>query len=701
MELGSAWAKLSSCRNVVALAGQPNVGKSTLFNRMTGEIARVGNFPGTTVEISVGLTRVNGEELCIIDLPGAYGLSASSEEERVAKKILLSGIPRVTVVIVDGTNIDRTLYLAIQVLEMFPRVVIALNKWDVLHKKGIHVNVEKLAKQLGAPVVPISALTGEGVRSLIREVINEMNRSPRKPIEIDYGPLEQYIREAESILDEIKNLPSVSKRWLAIAIIEGDEDVIDIIKKLDGVAFSKLCKILEKVRTSFGDKVVELMVKARYRFIERVVNECVVKVELRERVSAIDKVFLNPLAGSLASIGILTVVFFGVFSVNTGYPLTIVFRHLGLSQVSEYLESYSLSGLVGQAFSALSEFVHRVLLSISNEAIASFVAYGVIGGLGVVLSFLPLVFTIMVVLAALEDSGLGPRMASSLHAFFSKFGLSGRAVYPLLTAFGCNVPAVLASRAAIDPVERLEIAMGVAFVPCQARLVVLAAFVTYVFSGSPMLQAMSMLFVLLGGVLLYLITAKIVRMLKRESSPPELLLEIPPLHKPSLRVVWWNSWEQTKHFLRKAGVLIFSLSLVSWTLLHFGPTGFVGNDIKHSFAALMGLALSPLFSTIYGLNPDTAWRVGFAAIVGFFAKEGILAVFAQLGRGNLAAAMGMNPQQAFAALLFFMYYLPCLSTAAVIYQEVRSVKMTIITVIYMVTIALAISAITYLVLKVL
>ncbi len=701
LELTNAWAKLRECRNVIALAGQPNVGKSTLFNRITGEIAHVGNFPGTTVEISVGVAKVDGEELCIIDLPGTYGLSASSAEERVARRILLSGLPQVAVVIVDGTNLERTLYLAIQLLEMFPRVVIALNKWDVLHRKGIHVNVEKLSRILGAPVVPISALTGEGVRDLLIEVLKERNRIPRQPLRVDYGPLEPYIKELESVLEGRNPFIYASVRWVAVAALEGDEEVLERIRALDEALYSEIASVIDRARKSVGEKLDEIITEARYSFAERVAKECVVEVKVGEEVfSVVDRVFLNPWLGSVASIALLAAVFFAVFSINTGYPLSILLAHLGLPSVAESIESYSLSGLIGNAISLASSWLYSALEPRCGDACASLVAYGALGGVGVVLSFLPLVFTIMLVLAALEDSGLGPRMASALHGFFSRFGLSGRAIYPLLTAFGCNVPAVLGSRAALDPVERVEIVASVAFVPCQARLVVLAAFVTFIFS-SPLLQALAMTSVLLGGVLLYLITSKIIRLVLGVKNPPELVLEIPPIHRPSLRVVWWNSWEQTKHFLKKAGVLIFALSLVSWILLHFGPRGYVGDDIGASFAALMGYALAPLFSHLYGMKLSTAWRVAFATIVGFFAKEGILAVFAQLGGGNIASALGMSQKQAFAILLFFMYYLPCLATAVVMHQELRSIKKTFAAVTYMILTALAISAIAYAIIELL
>jgi len=702
LEVSDAWAKLRRCRKVVALAGQPNVGKSTLFTRITGEIAHVGNFPGTTVEISVGIARLDGESVCVIDLPGTYGLSASSEEERVARKILLSGIPQVTVVIVDGTNLERTLYLAVQILEMFPRVVIALNKWDVLHKKGIHVNIERLAKYLGAPVVPVSAITGEGIQNLLAEVIKEMNRIPRKPIEVDYGDLEKFISEIEMVIDGVQLYPSISKRWLAISILEGDEDVLRDLEQKDPDRCLRALEIASRARQELATSLPDLIAKSRYAFIERVVKECVVKVSVSEETfSALDRVFLNPVLGSALSVVLLAAIFFAVFSINTGYPVTILLEHVGAKEAAEAIESYSLSGLVGSAFQELSSLVSKYLEPLCGAACSNLIAYGVIGGVGVVVSFLPLVFTIMVVLAALEDSGLGPRMASALHNLFSVFGLSGRAVYPMLTAFGCNVPAVLASRAAIDPIERVEIAMSVAFIPCQARLVVLAAFVTFIFSSSPALQAIAMVSVLLGGVALYLLTAKLIRVLHRAPPAPELLLEIPPIHRPSLRVVWWNSWEQTKHFLKKAGLLIFALSVVSWILLHFGPKGYVGSAIELSFAAYLGRAIAPLFSAIYGLAPSSAWKMGFAAIVGFFAKEGILAVFAQLGRGNVAAAIGMGPTQSFAALLFFMYYLPCIATAVVMYQELKSVKKTFAAVVYMISVALAISALAYAFLKLL
>jgi len=682
--------RLRRCSFVVALAGQPNVGKSTLFNRITGEISRVGNFPGTTIELLVGRATIDGVEMCIVDLPGTYGLSASSLEERVARSFLLSGLPRVVIVIVDSTLPERTLYLAIQILEMFPRVVIALTKWDIAHREGVHIHVDRLEALLGAPVVPVSGLTGEGVRELLKRVL-EVSRSERQLLRIDYGALEPFIELVAREVSRVEKLRGYPLRWVAIRLLEGDEEFESM---LPPEVRQRVEELRARAREAVGMDVEEFVERQRYSFIDRVVGETVVRVSLAKRVSRVDKVFTHPVAGPVASVAMLFTVFLLVFAVNMGYPLTAILSHLGLYSASRALESYSLSNLVRSLFQYLSSLVYTHLRSISAVA-ASLLAWGVIGGVGVVLSFLPLVFTIMLTLSVLEDSGLGPRMATALHSMFSRFGLSGRGVYPLLIAFGCNVPAVMASRAAVDEVERLEIALSVAFVPCQARLVVLAAFVAFIFAGQPHLQAAAMVTVLLGGVLLYLLSAKLFRKLLGASEPPELLLEIPPMHRPSLRVVWWNSWDLTKHFLKKAGLLIFFLSLASWALLSFGPTGFVGASIEKSFAAYMGRALAPLFHLAYGVPLGSAWRLGFATIVGFFAKEGILSVLAQLGHGSIASALQLTPQQAFAALLFFMYYLPCLATAAVIYQETESLRKTVGIVAYMVSVALAISVIAY------
>lgn len=716
--LDNVLKELSRCRLVIALVGQPNVGKSALFNRLTGKIARIGNFPGTTVEVKVG--RLRGfEDVCIADLPGIYGISALTIEERIAKEFILKGYANAVVVLVDSTMISRTMYLALQIMEMTPNVIIALTKWDLARSRGIWVNVDKLREVLKVPIVPVSAITGEGINELIETMVSVAkgeNVSRREPLVIDYGVIEKYIGLIERVLREkaetlTKKYPL---RWFALRLLEGDEDLENELRSFGfGDVVELALRYRNEIRESMKREAFEIIADTRYNYIERLANLSVMRQE-RSRESLLRS--LKPLlieslrraASALKSVLSLVLSFTVLFTafligfiINLGFPLNLLLYSLGYSDLAEVVETYSLCSLVEMVFDYISNAVYPVVENV-NEVLASLIVDGVIAGVGTVLSFLPLVLVIMLILAALEDSGIGPRIAIAVHNLFAKFGLSGRAIYPLLIALGCNVPAVMASRTAIDKLERLEIALTVSFVPCQARLVVLTAITTMLFPREPHLQALTILSVYVTGVLLYMLSSKIIRTIFiRDGEAPELLLEIPPLQRPHLRVVWWNAWELTKHFLKKAGSIIFALSIVSWYLLNFGPEGLTA-DIANSYGAALGRSVAPLFTTLFGIDSETAWKLGLAFLTGFIAKEVIistLAILSELGVEEMISNLSVS--QGIAILLFMMYYIPCLATAGVIYQETHSVKLTLFAIVYLFVVAVVVGFIAFNVLRLL
>ncbi len=698
---------LEQCNIVVALAGQPNVGKSTLFNRLTGELARVGNFPGTTVEMKIGRVEYRNREICIVDLPGTYGLSAYTLEERVARKFILDKQAHVVIALVDSTLPERTMYLALQILEMVPNVIIALTKWDLAHRSGVHIHVDMLEKALGVPVVPVSAISGEGIRELL-DVVLDVAEGKRKtrdtPLIIDYGVLESYINELVKLLEKAGLGFRYPLRWVAIRLLEGDTELLGILRTLglDEIA-KRVAEMRNEVQRLRGRDPEELIAEMRFAFVERLLKPTIVRVEIPQKQLFIERILQKPILGAITSIAILFGTLFMAFAINTGFPLNLVFHMLGYESLAEAVETYSLGSLLNTAFDCLSSIAYSALENV-NPVLASLVADGIISGVGAVLSFLPLILVVMLLLAALEDSGLGPRMAVAIHSFFTNFGLSGRSVYPMLIALGCNVPAVMASRAAIDDTERLEIALTVSFIPCQARLVVLTAFASALFPGAPHLQALTVITVYLIGMVLYLASSKLLRVaLFKQREAPELLLEVPPLHRPNLRVVWWNAWDSTKHFLKKAGFIIFALSVVVWILLSFGPRG-VANSVLDSYGATLGRSIAPLFSSLFHLDPESAWKMGFALIMGFIAKEGLISTLAILSgleeESGVIEALHLSMAQGVAILLLMMYYIPCLATAAVIYQETRSAKLTLFAIAYLFTVALAISLLAFIILSI-
>lgn len=685
-----------TCDYVVAVVGQPSVGKSTFFAQVTGELVRVANWPGTTVEQKVGIVTFEGKTLCLVDLPGIYGLSPTSHEERITKNFLISGDWDVVLVLTDSLIPDRSIYLPIQVSEMTSKLVVALTKWDATHKIGLHIDVEKLSSRLGSPVIPISSITGEGIREVLSALVNVAEgKTKSRLLRIDYGLLNSYISELTELVDDRK-IGKLPKEWVALRLLEGDQDIINLVKETPSIIEKS-----EKLREEF-EKVTErtpeeIAIIKRYEYASQIIREAIVRVRLRPHITAlIDKIYLHSLLGPLASVLTIFTVFATAFTVNTGFPFTYLLRYLGFEATADVLETYNLSGLLENFFALLGEGVRAVLESLNRE-LASSIVDGILGGLGTVLSFLPLVFLVSVFLTILEDSGLGPRMVASLHSFFKFFGLSGRALYPLVIGFGCNVPAVYQSRISIDEVERREIIVSAPFIICQARLVVLLYFTKTLFPDNTLIQASVMTLLYVSSILLYLLSAKLVRFLSRVKETPELVMELPMIHRPSLKVVWWGSWSNTKHFLYKAGVIIFILSILSWLLLSYGPTGYVDSP-RASYGAIVGSYLGKVLEALYDLRTESSWIVGYALIYGFIAKEGLVASVSQLtglAEEEALGSLGLSISQGVSLLVFMMFYVPCMATVATIYQESKSLKFTLGVTAYLILVALTISLLAY------
>jgi len=665
----------------------------------------VGNWPGVTVELKMGVREYEGRRICFVDLPGTYGISGTSLEEVVAREFIVSGEPDVVMVLVDSTAPERTLYLAIQVLELTPNVVLVFTKTDEAHPRGIHIHYDKLEEYLGVPVIPVSALKGEGIRDLLEALINYKSRIKRsEPLTIDYGPLEYFIREITSLIEEKGALRQYPSRWVAIRLLEGDMRIEDLLKQEGKEALLKrVWSIIDSARRVLGSDLRELAIRRRFTFVDSLIRRVVVRTKV-EGGSRLEKVLRRPLAGLLLSTVLTLGVFLLIFSINTGFPLNILLELAGQESLAEAVSTYSLSGVVSMGFNELSSLTEFGLSAVNAPHwFVSLVANGIIPGVGSVLSFFPLILMVFLFLAMLEDSGLMPRMAVAFHPTLSKFGLSGRAIYPLVISVGCNVPGVMTSRTSLDDVERRELIFSVPFIPCQARLVVGLAFAMALFKNAVM-QAFAVVFIYaLGGLTALLTAITIRRVIYGIRESPELIMELPPIHKPKAKVVWWLTWDNTKHFLRKAGLIIFSLSIVVWALLYTGPEGYLPdvygeNFFQHSFAAIIGNAVAPVL-TPFGLNYTQAWKIGFALVNGFVAKEVVLDSLSVLhgGADPIAAirALGLNVAQGLGILAFITLYLPCLATLAVMYQESKSLRKTLISLVYMMGLAYIVALLVY------
>lgn len=699
-----------NCDIVVAVAGQPNVGKSTLFNVITGELARVANWPGVTVERKEGVKEFKGKKICFVDLPGIYGISASSLEEIIAREYIISGEPDLILVLVDSTTPERTLYLPIQILELTPKVIIALTKIDQAHSLGIHIHIDKLEAKLGVPVVATSAIKGIGIRELLEKIVkySTHKRYRRSPLKINYGGLEPFIAEIMNIIRKCKTFKNYPLRWVAIRLLEGDPRIEELIEKSgELIILREVQKIRESVKRSIGKDPLELIISSRFNFVDSISSEVIVRLEhevKRKVVEKFEELLSKPFIGSALGLTVLTLTFIIVFTINLGFPLNIILNSLGMEEIAMFIEEVNISGLISEFFDIIANLTRNLLKDISPHWLVSLIADGVIPGVGAVFSFFPLILLVFLFLAMLEDSGIAPRLAVSFHNIFNKFGFSGKVIYPIIVSLGCNVPGVMTNRTAVEEEERYEIILSTPFIPCQARLIIVLAFIT-AFFVTPVTQSLVIVSVYLVGLLVFLISGALIRrLLFRKKEMPELIIEVPPIHKPNLKVVWWITWDYSKHFLKKAGVVIFTLSIVTWFLLSYGPNGLV-NDVAESYGAYIGRMISPLL-TPYELNYETSWKIGYALINGFIAKEGLVESVVLLFGGDLSVkealnALGLTVTQAYAILIFMMLYVPCLATVAVIYQESKSIKLTILSVLYMVTVAYIISILIYYVLKLL
>ncbi len=675
----------------VVLVGQPNVGKSSLFNVLSGKTTRVSNWAGTTVEIKTGKLKYRDYTIELVDIPGTYSLTPSSLEERVAREYIIKERADIYVVLVDTLTIERSLLLAIELLELRGNVIIALTKYDIAHKYGIHINVEGLSRKLGVPVVAISAYTGEGIEDLLNTIVKMYKNRSFNILVINYGELEKYIQKFQPCGEKVREIlkSDVNVRWITLKLVEGDEEFLRILEEVDYECYSEIVRFREEFKKKNGRYPEDIILEFRRKIVEKVLEGNVVKAKVSESIflSKIDRLFMRPIVGPILSILLLSLIICSALIINMGFPANVIFYILGFRKIAELVENYSISGILSEVFDYLAHYAS----SLVTDAFVRNLLCGVIESLGAVISLAPLVFIMAVILAVFEDSGLGARMAVALHSVMSKFGLSGRSIYPIMIGFGCNVPAVLASRTAIEYYERKQIALSVPLIPCQARFLVLLYILTVIAHLDPLLLLVSVFSIISIGVILCLLTSLFLRKIFKVGDSPELLLEIPPIHSPKLRVVWWISWSTTKHFLEKAGTVIFLSCLIIWLLLHYGPTGYVAN-LSGSYAAYLGDLLGRFFEYLYNIPHIYSWKLGLATIAGMIAKENIIAVLDLIGIGNISIS------QIIAFTIFTMLYMPCISTLAVLCREV-GIKYALLITVYMLVLAIVISYISYMILK--
>jgi ferrous iron transport protein B len=670
---------------VIALAGNPNTGKTSLFNQLTGSRASVGNWPGVTVERKEGLMRVGGEELTIVDLPGIYSLGAASVDEQIAAEFILRDRPDVAVVVVDASNLERSLYLVVQLLEMGQPAVVALNMVDAADSRGIQVDVTALERLLGVPVVPTVATSGEGVEGLKTRVAARLAAlrgegsfgEGRRDFVVPYGErVERVLRRLEEALSGLGiTFPGASPRLAAVKLAEGDTLFLSALaKNLHAPEFEEVLQgESDRLEKELGYDLQTAVIERRWGFLSGVAAEAVRRdLSIAERLSLsdrIDRVVTHRLLGLPLFLGITWLVF----------TLT-------------YLLGDPAADFLDGAIGSLGEWLGGVLASMgAPPLLQSFVMDGVVGGVGSVVVFFPHIFLLFVFIAALEDSGYMARGAFVMDRIMHFLGLHGKSFIPMLLGFGCNVPSIMSTRILDRPRDRMITLLVLPFMSCSARLPVYVLFAG-VFFGERAPLAIFSLYVL--GILVAVAAAKILgsTLFKGESS--HLVMELPPYHLPTLRGVFRSAWERGAMFLKKAGTFIFAAVILVWAGANL-PLG-VEYASQESLVGRLGSAVAPLLEPA-GFG---SWQAGVALVFGLLAKEVVVGAFGTLlgvGEEGIAAVLPQffTPLAAYAFLVMTLLYIPCVAVIAAFKRETNSWKWTGFLVLYTTLLAYGAAVLVY------
>ncbi|MEG1992156.1 MAG: ferrous iron transport protein B [Acetivibrio sp.] len=659
----------------VGFIGNPNCGKTTLFNAYTGAKLKVANWPGVTVEKKEGAMKYHEHHFNLVDLPGIYSLTSYTMEEKLSRQYILEDEVDVIVDIADASCLERNLYLTLQLIELGKPVILALNMMDIVEERGMEIDLHRLPEMLGIPCIPVSARKKTGLDILMHTVAHHKTKMLDSNLEHHHYCLDKkrsgrhmhqhhrdyavvYEDEIEDKIDNIserllKKYPNiVNVRWHSIKMLEMDPEIIEKYP----------IELKDIVTHSYETEIIN----QKYDFIEEVIEEVLVnKATKEESTNKIDRILTHPIWGMPIFLGIMAIVFFLTFAVGD-----------------------FLKGGFEILLNGFSDGVLHMLQYIgAGEIVTSLVVEGIIAGVGGILSFLPNIFILFLALAILEDSGYMSRVAYVMDGLMGKLGLSGRAFIPMLLGFGCTVPAIMASRALEDPKDRFRTIFVTPFMSCSARLPIYVLFSQLFFGRYAMFAAFSMYII---GLSIAILVAMIMNRFGGKKEINTLLIELPEYKIPNKRTIFIYVWEKVRDYLTKAGTTIFIASIIVWTVLNFGPKGLV-TDMSQSFGAMLGKVLVPVLVPA-GLG---MWQIVLSLFSGIAAKEVVVSSMAVLfGIGNINSAVGMHTlteilaEQGFTALnayafmVFCLLYTPCVATIATIKKELNSVKWTCVSVIF-------------------
>ena len=636
---------------IFALAGNQNCGKTTLFNALTGSNQHVGNFPGVTVDQKAGV--IKGTDHQVVDLPGIYSIRPYTQEEIVTRDFILKSKPDAIINIVDATNMERNLYLTLQLLTLQVPTVIALNMMDELVGNGGSVDVQKMSEAIGVPVVPISAAKNQGITELVDTLLDTASRrvTPKVQDFCPEGPVHRCIHAVCHIIEDHAQRVNIARRFCAMKLIEGEQDFFDALELSQNEKELIEHTIIEMEHETGLDRNAALA-DMRYNFIEKVCNQCVVKAkESKEhrRSMQIDKVLTHRIFAIPLFIAIMGLVFFLTFNVVGAF----------LSDVM----AYAIDGLTILADRALTAYG-------INPVVHSLIIDGIFAGVGSVVSFLPLIVTLFFFLSILEDSGYMARVAFVMDKLLRKIGLSGRSFVPMLVGFGCSVPAIMATRTLSSNRDRKMTILLTPFMSCSAKIPIYTLFAAAFFPGHELLVMLALYF---GGILVGILVALVLKNTAFKGNPVPFVMELPNYRFPSAKSVVLLMWEKAKDFLTRAFTVIFMATVIIWFMQTFDTRLNVVENSASSILAALGRLVSPIFVPL-GFGD---WRMVTALVSGFTAKEAVVSTFGVIlgvSTEQLGAALHSLFTTASAAsfLAFCLLYTPCVAAVSTIRTELKS-----------------------------
>ena len=643
----------------IALAGNPNCGKTTLFNALTGSNQFVGNWPGVTVEKKEGKLKGH-KDVTIMDLPGIYSLSPYTLEEVVARNYLINEMPDAIINIVDGTNLERNLYLSTQIMELGIPVVMAINMMDLVQKSGNKIHIDKLSKKLGCEVVEISALKGTGIMKAAES--NQRSTEQKKTI-----PVHEFAQDVEDAIKSVENkltgtVAEAQKRFFAIKLIEKDDKIVEQMKSVPDVSYE-----VKALEDKFDDDTESIITNERYVYISSIIGQCYTKSSTGKKLTTdkIDRIVTN----RWLALPIFAVVMWVVYYVSVTTVGTIV---------TDWTNDVLFGEIIPPAVESALEAVNCAAW------LQGLILDGIVAGVGAVLGFVPQMLVLFLFLAFLESCGYMARVAFIMDRIFRKFGLSGKSFIPMLIGSGCGVPGVMASRTIENDRDRKMTIMTTTFVPCGAKLPIIAMIAGAFFDNSGWVST-SAYFVGIAAIICSGIILKKTKMFAGEPAP--FVMELPAYHWPTVGNVLRSVWERAWSFIKKAGTIILLSTIVLWFLMGFGWEGGsfgMVEELNNSILAKIGSAIAWIFAPLGWTKAGEGWKMAVAAVTGLIAKENVVATFGMLFGfaevaedgaeiwGNLAQVM--TPIAAYGFLVFNLLCAPCFAAMGAIKREMNNAK---------------------------